>query len=312
MSEEKVWVFDGTNFGNWKFRIEVLMEDKGLLDCLESAIEDEEYAKELPEDSAAVLAEKKKKLDLRISRDRKCKQLLIHRIGEDQLDYVKDKRTAKEAWDALKNAFERVGIAGKLLLKKQFQELRLKEGGDIKSYLLQFGKVLREMKAAGVKIEEEDVVCQLLLCLPESYNALITAVETIQPEQLTLDYVKKWLLDESVKRINSKGSSEKCPSESAFGVKKAGLKCFECGKFGHKRTECAERGNSTASGSTMKRKPPQQKWNKRNSAHTAHEREMSFFAIANNSVCFMSSTTRSERIEWFLDSGATDHMVNNK
>lgn len=114
MSEEKIWLFDGTYFGNWKFRIEVLMEDKGLLDCLEKSIEDEDYARELPEDTAAVKAEKNKKLELRISRDRKCKNILIHRIGEDielvltrtKLD-VKDKRTAKDACDALKNAFEK-------------------------------------------------------------------------------------------------------------------------------------------------------------------------------------------------------------
>ncbi|XP_035901012.1 uncharacterized protein LOC118507114 [Anopheles stephensi] len=191
MADEKYWLFDGTNFGNWKYRIEVLMEDKGLLDCLEKAIEDEDYAKEVPGDTAVVLAEKKKKLDLRISRDRKCKNILVNRIGEDQLDYVKDTRTAKEAWDALKNVFERVGIAGKLLLKKQFQELKLKEGGDVKANLLQFEKVLRDMRAAGVKTDEEDT------------------------DQLTMDYVKKRLMDESAKRANHDVSQSRI-RESAF------------------------------------------------------------------------------------------------
>lgn len=78
-----------------------------------------------------------------MARNRKCKNLLIHRIEEDQLDYVMDERTAKEAWGALKSAFERVGIAGKLFLKTQ--ELRLREGENVKAYLLKFEKVLREM-----------------------------------------------------------------------------------------------------------------------------------------------------------------------
>lgn len=93
-----------------------------------------------------------------------------------------------------------------LLVKLQFQELWLKEGNNVKSFLLQFEKVLHEMKAAGVKTEEEDVVCQLLLALPKSYEALITALETMQPDQLTLEYVKKRLLDEQVKRSGKRST----------------------------------------------------------------------------------------------------------
>lgn len=314
MGEEKLWLFDGTNFGNWKFRIEVLMEDKNLLDCLENAIEDEEYAEDLPEDTAAVRAEKKKKLDERMARDRKCKNLLIHRIAEDQLDYVKDKRTAKDAWDALKNAFERVGIAGKLFLKKQFQELRLEEGENVKAYLLQFEKVLREMKAAGVKIDEEDVVCQLLLSLPKSYDALITALETIQPDQLTLEYVKKRLMDESAKRANQTCHADDHTGESAFAGKKSGFKCFECGRFGHKRAECPDLRPASGKGHEKGTKPTVKTNRKFKSsgAHTTRENEISFVATTGDGALSAPTAISSERIEWFLDSGATDHMVRDK
>lgn len=185
MSDEKLWLFNGENFGNWKFRIEVLMEDRGLLECLETAITDQEYAEELPDDTAEERQRKKKLLDERMAKDRRCKNLLIHRIAEDQLEYAKEHKTAKDIWDELKNNFERIGIAGKLILKKQFQELRLAEGGDVKAFLLRFEKILRELRTAEANMQEEDVVCQLLLALPGSYGALITALETIQPQQLS-------------------------------------------------------------------------------------------------------------------------------
>lgn len=152
MSDEKLWLFNGENFGNWKFRIEVLMEDRGLLECLETAITDQEYAEELPDDTAEERQRKKKLLDERMAKDRRCKNLLIHRIAEDQLEYAKEHKTAKDIWDELKNNFERIGIAGKLILKKQFQELRLAEGGDVKAFLLRFEKILRELRTAEVNI----------------------------------------------------------------------------------------------------------------------------------------------------------------
>ena len=65
---------------------------------------------------------------------------------------------------------------------------------------MEFDKTIRELKYVGAKIEEKTLVCQLLLSLPESYEALITALETIEPEQLTVSKVKSRLLDEESKR----------------------------------------------------------------------------------------------------------------
>lgn len=286
MSDEKLWLFDGSNFGNWRFRIEVLMEDKDLLDHLEKDI-DQDFATDLPDDSADEKKRKKKLRDDWMAKDRKCKNLLVHRIAEDQLEYVKDKRTAKEAWEALKNAFERVGIAGKLFLRKQFQEMRLKEGGNVKAFLLQFDKVLREMKAAGVKTEEEDVVCQLLLALPKSYEALITALETIKTDELTLDYVKKRLLDEQVKRSNS--NHEENEGDSAFAGRKVGFKCYGCHQFGHKRADCPK--NRAVEGKDQERKPKGKFGPKRKTgANVASENEVSFIATTGNGA--LSTTTQ--------------------
>lgn len=71
----------------------------------------------------------------------------------------------------------------------------MRDGEQMKCSLLQFEKLLRELKAAEVKTDGKNVVCQLLL-------ALITTLETIQPDQLTLKYLKKRQLDELVKRTN--------------------------------------------------------------------------------------------------------------
>lgn len=100
MTEDKLWLFNGTNLGNWKFRMEALLEDKNMLGCLTKAIDEEEYSRDLATDTAEVRTEKKKNLEARWALDRKCKNRLIHRIAEDQLEYVTDKKTAKDVWDA--------------------------------------------------------------------------------------------------------------------------------------------------------------------------------------------------------------------
>lgn len=49
------------------------------------------------------------------------------------MEYMEDKKTANDVWDAFQNAFE---IPCKLITKKKFQELKLPEGGDVKQFLL--------------------------------------------------------------------------------------------------------------------------------------------------------------------------------
>ncbi|EDS42295.1 conserved hypothetical protein [Culex quinquefasciatus] len=131
--------------------MEVLLEDKGLLHCVQAPLDLAGLA-ELESDSANDKQRKRALRAERVAKDRSCRNLLVNRIAEDQLDHVKDARSAKETWDALRDVFERVGIAGKLFLKKQFQELRLVEGGDVQAFLLQFEKLLRELKAAEQRL----------------------------------------------------------------------------------------------------------------------------------------------------------------
>lgn len=56
---------------------------------------------------------------MHIKNDKKCKSLLVKHMDDDQLEYVKDKFTAKEMYGSLCAVFERVSIAGLLWVRKK-------------------------------------------------------------------------------------------------------------------------------------------------------------------------------------------------
>lgn len=125
------------------------------------------------------------------------------------MEYVKDKETSFEIWNVLKNTFERKGIASQLLLRKALLTMKYNASSQtMESHFLNFDKLVRNLRSTGGTLEETDVVCHLLLTLPVEYNVVVTALETLSQENLTLPFVKNRLLDEESKRKGNVKSSQ--------------------------------------------------------------------------------------------------------
>ncbi|KAF2903238.1 hypothetical protein ILUMI_02952 [Ignelater luminosus] len=273
--ERYIPLFDGNNFDNWKFRLRVLLEEKDYLECLDGI--DSSY-NIIDSDDTVTKAVKTKQLQDFLKKDHKCKSIITQSVADSHLEYIKDKHTAKEMWTALQNSFERKGIRNQLLLRKQLSQLKLEERGTLNSHFLTFDLIVRNLKASGATLEENDIICHLLLTLPKSYEMVITAIETIGGSDLTLDFVKGKLLDEEIKQKSKNNMVEENSTAFAgklnYNKKKWNVKSatHNCGQE-DERSEC------------------------RRKEHTDSEKR-----DANNTVSGKSKN----------DSGATDHMTNTK
>lgn len=108
----KIQQFDGTNFSNWKYRVGILLDEKNLRKFIEEDLETVLAAETKPEEKTKIKLEEKK-----------CVSILVQTIHDSQLEYVREKKTAKEMFDALCSIFERQKIAGQLLLTVTFDEI---------------------------------------------------------------------------------------------------------------------------------------------------------------------------------------------
>lgn len=168
----KVPLFDGTNFSNWKLRMEVLLDEYDLLKYVDG--------KEQITDTE----ENKKK-------DRKCKSMIIQRIADSHLEYVKNGKTAKEVWETLVSTFERKGIVGQLYLRRKLLAMKYNDSGSLEKHFLEFDKNIRDLKDCGAKLEDPDIICHLLLTLPKSFDLIVTALDTfIRIIKVTLNFIK--------------------------------------------------------------------------------------------------------------------------
>ena len=138
------------------------------------------------------------------------------------------------------NYFDRDTLANKLLLKKQYFRLEMKEGTSIEAHMKRMNELTDKLSALGAPIAEEDQVVTLLGSLPPSFQTLVTALEA--RDTVTLSHAQQLLIHEE-KKLNKEYGRERPgdPGTALYHHKRGSnrqrrqwkLKCFTCGQTGN-------------------------------------------------------------------------------
>ncbi|XP_041783423.1 uncharacterized protein LOC121599592 [Anopheles merus] len=99
-------------------------------------------------------------------------------------------------WNVLENTFAKKSSGRQIVIRNQI------------AHLQQFEDLVRQLRVAGLKLEETDVCSAFSIIFPESYDPLMTALENLPESQLTYELMKTQLLDPG--RGNFKSTSKTC------------------------------------------------------------------------------------------------------
>ncbi|KAJ8885176.1 hypothetical protein PR048_011372 [Dryococelus australis] len=174
---------DNSGFGNWKFRVQLVLDVKQLLETTEINVED-------------IAVDKEKKEFLK--KDAKAKLVTVQCLPDKYLDLVKDARRAKDMLKSLEEVFERKSVFSKFYLKKKLLALKFKPKEKLVEHFLHFDGLVHNLENAGAKMDDTDKICHLLLTMSDNFNTVITAIETMK-QYLPMELVKCRLLEEELK-----------------------------------------------------------------------------------------------------------------
>ena len=314
-------VFDGANFKGWKFRLLTLLEYK---ECDVQA----KRVRNADENEAAW-----KKSDL------KAKAILISAVSDKQLEYINECTTTFEMLSKLQSIYSTKSTSLQIINRGKLEEVKLKNYNTVEDFFVDFEKACNEFKSAGGQLSEEEKLRHLIKALPPSYSYIGDFIDLVKEEQRTVEYVKSKIKEKNL----SKNDGERRTNVSTFNARTR--ECYDCGKPGHLQKNCwksqqsqrgrgdqryqgrgtqwSQRGSSR--GRSRERGTPQQGRGRSSSygyhqaagplSEDAHETWATQVLKVNVSEAKRSITNSQSvsenEIEWLLDSGCTDHIVNS-
>lgn len=220
--------FGGDGFYDWKFQMQMALEARGLWDVVSNQTD-----LETMDDVKRALHK---------SLDRKAYAAIVLCLKKDQYGNVRSCTSAAEAWKNLVAQYEVKNLNNKLYLRKKFFTVKMSEGEGMAAHINKVVGLADQLSGIGAPVSSEDIVMTILASLPESYEYLITTLES-RADELTIPFIKARLLQEEAKRVES----GKATHEAAMAVQQRpatrtmNRNCFYCDKPGHRKKDCFKR-----------------------------------------------------------------------
>ena len=305
---------NGDNYRSWAFNMRLFLESHDLFEHVDETAE-------APNDS-----EDGNQAEMRIFRQRakKAWTYICLAIEPEQQIHIRETKTAKEAWDCLKNQFARESILQKIRLRQQYYSCRFKNGGDMLAHINHLRSLHDQLREMGIEINDKELAMTLLASLPEDFKPLITALDAVGEDNVSFEKVKGMLLNDLDRRMDRPNSYLKKSDEDALAAKRSfapnfrranrgrnpGPKvneskpfrgvCHFCKEQGHFARDCPKRNMKNSGDSSNASRSY-------NSAHCVEEDTMD--EVLPQQALHASKNPVESSYYWIIDSGATQHMT---
>lgn len=218
------------NFHAWKFRMQYILQDRGLWKCVEPL----QSSSKSPKASSPTEEE-----------EQKAMSQIVLTLSDEVSHFVRRAgvTTARDTWTLLSKQFEQKGLSSRVFLRRKLLNIKYAEGESMQAHLSRVSDLANQLESVGAGIKDDDLALIVLCSLPERFESFIVQMESRPIKEVTFDYVSGRLLAEASRQEESKESRmllNVVNSHSAYSVR-VKSSCSHCGRPGHSIDTCYDK-----------------------------------------------------------------------
>ena len=269
----------------------------------------------LPEETDANFASEQNKLKEKLF-EVWCE--LVQCLDRKSLSLVKTaKPNGTQAWKLLQDCFKSRELPRIHQLLNKLTNLKMYSQESMRDYLMRAEELQLNLTDVGENVSDQMLCSVVLKGLPNSFANFVTVFK-FSYEAKTFADLKRDLLNfdsDSCRGQPEQGTSShftkdvkcfKCGKlghrQSECRAKVSVIVCYECGAKGHKANECPKTKNRSKTGAPRETTQNKRFYTNRNESNlTAEKQGFSFHTSQLHSTC--------KNIDLLIDSGCTSHMI---
>lgn len=300
-------------YDTWRYKFMLLLEMKGCKEAIEC---------EDKPNSITTVSEWNKL-------QTKAKLLFASAVD---VEIIMECETAKQMMDKLDSLYMKRSELRQALIERKLSRLRFNENENPEKFFEIFERLIKDLKNAGATVDRKRKLTLLIITLPESLDHLTETIDLLPEENRTVDYIREKILIRRAKKDDIPNSPDGIDNSTEMKhdahvfkttVKSDGKICFSCNEKGHIAQYCPKRGNHVRNGSRKSyrgqgRGSHYQRGRYRgggnnSSGRSNYNTELDEMPSINsfNMEINTSDIKKQGRINWILDSGSTNHLINN-
>ena len=278
-----ITALNGTNYPSWKVQCRMALMREGLWGMVAGT-------EKAPDETTE--AEKYAKF---MTRSDRALATIVLAIDPSLLYLVGDPVDPAAVWKTLSGQFQKKAWANKLSLRKKLFTMKLGDSGSMSEYIKRMTETFSELAVIADPISDEDKVVHLLAGLPESYDVLVTALESGSDTVPALELVTERLLREEQKLKDREEADD--GKKLLVAKSKKQFTCHYCKKPGHIKRDCRKFAQAQSGENGGKQRNPPR----------PNKKELS-----RDAMLIGNAFVARSKSDWIVDSGATSHMCNDR
>ncbi|CAL8091268.1 unnamed protein product [Prunus armeniaca] len=314
---EKPEKFKGTDFKRWQQKMLFYLTTLNLAHILR---QDAPVSNKDPATKETVAA-----IDAWTQSDFLCRNYILNGLDDALYDVYAAFKTAREVWESLEKKYKTEDAGSKKFVVGRFLDFKMVDSKPVVKQVENLQKIIHEILAEGMKINESFQVASLIEKLPPNWKEFKSYLKHKRKEMSMEDLIVRLRIEEDnrisenknvVSNMEAKaniveGTSAKpkfnpkmnkknfVPGAKGKDFKKIKGACWVCGKTGHKAQDCRHRRNQNPAN------PANPNYNRpRNNQANVTEENLAAVVSETNMV--------SNDNEWLIDTGATRHICGDK